>query len=664
MLLTICEIYAVVIVPKVPNTESITAESKAEATAIDSIDIDRALSSLGIDKEAWRQEFRNSYKDMKWHTSSAAGPNGQALWMSHIDAKAVYADKTLLRHLTNYCELLGKEHLMTQLEDSFILPQFFKVTNADPIHSKLHVIFEKGNKARIIAIGDYWTQEALNPLHQSIASILKNLVNDGTFSQDRIIEEVRRLTGIKGMHLHSLDLTAATDRLPVDLQAKILDNLTGIPNFGNSWRSVVTDRTFELEGLGPIRYKVGQPMGFKSSFPMLGLTHHIIVQESAHRAGLENFKDYVILGDDIVIANDLVAQEYMVLMEQLGLDISVYKSIISDDKFLAPSAEICKRVFLNGKDISPIPTKLLATVIENGDMFYQLQDELAKRDFIPNKNSWASYVAAFGESTFNQLALLNGLPKEMTGLREPIKDHRLVKFDSMRWDDTRGISQDTLLNYFTFTTVVEQLKRLGTILQNTENVYTTIVKAASVSKTVGIGTSEAQYLPIEDFTQEISQDWYSVSAFHPAVEAVKGEVERINLLLNQISSASGSEMMKLLLSQVVDSLKISSYDSIKDDALSESRLQRKLIQATLSNIDKSLSNKEQNKPSQLTYSIKLNKINVIWNLKIDIGMDVVISRTTSSIATSQFAAQNRMNQFLSKSSVSDLLVPFGRRRNS
>jgi len=37
----------------------------------------------------------------------------------------------------------------------------------------------------------------------------------------------------------------------------------------------------------PYRYSVGQPMGAYSSFPMLALTHHVIVQIAAGRAGYQ-----------------------------------------------------------------------------------------------------------------------------------------------------------------------------------------------------------------------------------------------------------------------------------------------------------------------------------------------------------------------------------------
>jgi hypothetical protein len=90
-------------------------------------------------------------------------------------------------------------------------------------------------------------------------------------------------------------------------------------------------------------------MGVKSSFPMLALTHHIIVRQSAINCGLYGFDDYVILGDDIVINNADVAGQYKSIMAKLGLELSPYKSIESVDKTFS-TAEICKRLFINGRD--------------------------------------------------------------------------------------------------------------------------------------------------------------------------------------------------------------------------------------------------------------------------------------------------------------------------
>jgi hypothetical protein len=49
---------------------------------------------------------------------------------------------------------------------------------------------------------------------------------------------------------------------------------------------------------------------------MLALTHHYIIRIAARRVGLPDFTHYAVLGDDVVIANDLVAASYHALVTE------------------------------------------------------------------------------------------------------------------------------------------------------------------------------------------------------------------------------------------------------------------------------------------------------------------------------------------------------------
>jgi len=72
---------------------------------------------------------------------------------------------------------------------------------------------------------NWWIQIALHPLHKSIFDFLKSVSTDGTFDQHG---PIKRLCERKvGSKFYSLDLSAATDRLPMDLQVQILTLLIG-----------------------------------------------------------------------------------------------------------------------------------------------------------------------------------------------------------------------------------------------------------------------------------------------------------------------------------------------------------------------------------------------------------------------------------------------------
>jgi hypothetical protein len=63
-----------------------------------------------------------------------------------------------------------------------------------------------------------------------------------------------------------------------------------------------------------VRYSVGQPMGAYSSWAVFTITHHLVVQYAAYLCGHITFNDYILLGDDIVIKDNRVANKYITLM--------------------------------------------------------------------------------------------------------------------------------------------------------------------------------------------------------------------------------------------------------------------------------------------------------------------------------------------------------------
>lgn len=164
---------------------------------------------------------------------------------------------------------------------------------------------------------------------------------------------------------YSLDLSAATDRLPIDLQRELLRPLIGdLP--ASLWVSILVDRSYVaryavrdgnvVQGGEPrkrtCRYAAGQPMGALSSWAMLAMTHHAIVQH-AHWLAYRSpkwFTGYALLGDDIVIGDEKVAKVYLELMRRYDVGINLSKSLIGS------CLEFAKR-FHTREDCSPISFK-------------------------------------------------------------------------------------------------------------------------------------------------------------------------------------------------------------------------------------------------------------------------------------------------------------------
>jgi hypothetical protein len=152
---------------------------------------------------------------------------------------------------------------------------------------KLGVVYDQAGKARVVASANWWIQSVLHGLHNSIFSLLKTLPKDGTMDQNKAFDLF--IANYDGHHkMSGFDLSAATDRLPIEIQQTVLD-CCGIN--GSLWAELM-DVTYvapfdNKENLTEVRYAVGQPMGAYSSWAMLALTHHVIVNLAAILAGLD-----------------------------------------------------------------------------------------------------------------------------------------------------------------------------------------------------------------------------------------------------------------------------------------------------------------------------------------------------------------------------------------
>jgi hypothetical protein len=237
---------------------------------------------------------------------------------------------------------------------------------------KLGFKVEPAGKIRVFAMVDAITQMIMAPVHKLLFSILRSLPTDGTFDQ---VRPAKALVGRGFQRFWSYDLSAATDRFPVELQRGVMTLLLG-SEMADLWLRLLVDRDYKVprfiapkvpvpEGTPEsVRYGAGQPMGALTSWAAFSLSHHILVQYAAHRAypnRMEFFTAYALLGDDIVLADKLVAQEYLALLREIGVEYGLAKSLISS----TGGFEFAKRTFVSGKDASPI--SLLALGVAKGD---------------------------------------------------------------------------------------------------------------------------------------------------------------------------------------------------------------------------------------------------------------------------------------------------------
>jgi hypothetical protein len=296
-------------------------------------------------------KLKISPKDMYYHYTVKNGPNGPALASSDTDLCAIRLDPELYSAIKTVSSELG--------DKSFPSEEYIP-KNSTGIHSKLSQFSEKSGKTRTIAVVDYYSQRALRPLHDSLMNLLRNIPSDGTYSHNNVGNYVKRATSNK-LDIVTSDMTAFTDLFPSIIQQKLLDNLTENRNLAQAWWTLLSKRSFKLAWADKhVYYGTGQPMGAYASWPLCTLAHHLIVHYSAHKTAQKAIsKQYMIIGDDNANTNKVVASHYKETLQQLGCELNPYKGTSSIAGAKYSGAEVAKRLYLNGKDLSPLTPGLV-----------------------------------------------------------------------------------------------------------------------------------------------------------------------------------------------------------------------------------------------------------------------------------------------------------------
>jgi predicted nucleic acid-binding protein len=286
---------------------------------------------------------------------------------------------------------------------------------------RVSAIPEPAGKVRIVASVDFVSQFLLQPIHEWMEGTLRRLRStDCTFDQEG---GLKRFVSRNCKSTHSLDLSAATDRLPRKLYQVVFSNSPMGEEVTQAWLNFLSGRKFFVgpsvreaflavsasqkqkgerklsgtvsrrarlkflesypDGRPPrfVQYSTGQPMGMLSSWPSMALVHHAVVGYAAYKVNPRSpFFNYTILGDDIVIGDENVANTYLAVMESLGVKISLGKSYRSPDGGLVNFAS---RTFLHHDDISPVSLREILSIDSlTGAIAFAMR--ALSRNFVPS----------------------------------------------------------------------------------------------------------------------------------------------------------------------------------------------------------------------------------------------------------------------------------------
>jgi hypothetical protein len=337
--------------------------------------IPQILSEMGIKK------FKKSNDNFMHVTTKAGGHGPKAMGITSLYDMVAVIREGLFPKINElwtkvYTDDQNKKikRIVNQSINSITLDVFQNIKPS----SRLHFISEGGGKTRVICIGDIWSQMAFKPIHDHLMKELGKIPSDGTSSHNNLATKLRSWTDEE--QFYCFDLKAATDRMPALLQKEIFQYIFG-KDIADLWFSLITDRDVGFRD-STVRYAVGQPMGFLSSWPSMAITHHFIINFAFHKSRVSpKDRKYGVIGDDMAINNSLAASEYLECLKKLGMNISIEKSILPNKSKQIRSAEIAKRYFINGNEISPITPKLICLATSSLDDLLALRQTLFERSY-------------------------------------------------------------------------------------------------------------------------------------------------------------------------------------------------------------------------------------------------------------------------------------------
>nr|WAY16631.1 putative RNA-dependent RNA polymerase [Rhizoctonia solani mitovirus 64] len=380
--LTLYSVYRVINIPSQLKLETITAPLTVPVNAV--LEVAREIIQI-INVSMFDTSVLNQARFLFLESASAGS---RISWMGLLfDVLGLKNEPEVFRALLDYADITGNYRIsailryideqLSLLDNQMAITGYlFKALQKSLPIGKLSTKKEAAGKVRVFAMVDVWTQSLLKPLHDMLFKFLKSLPNDATFDQNASVKRCMVKSQLTGKSF-GYDLSAATDRLPIDLQVAILNKIR--PGIGEAWKTILVSRGYsaefkEFNVSDTLKYSVGQPMGALSSWAMLAIVHHYVAQFAAITAAniqgtlsgpfwIKSSVDfqvfnmdtpwytgYEVLGDDIVFFEDHVAKEYLKIMDTLGVPINLMKSVVATN----PTFEFAKVTGHKGHNVAAV----------------------------------------------------------------------------------------------------------------------------------------------------------------------------------------------------------------------------------------------------------------------------------------------------------------------
>jgi len=200
------------------------------------------------------------------------------------------------------------------------------ISHGPMVAGEVHFLQEPGYKLRSIASPYRLFQVASQPLKQDLGQLVSTLDWDCTHDQGKASQFIKEALSQHKI-VYSVDLSSATDYFPYELQEIALETIYGKDcSYIQLFRDV--SRANWKSELGVIRWSKGQPLGFNPSFFTFTLTHGMLLQTLL---GKEYDHQFFVLGDDVIILDKKLFDDYISTLQKLGCPYATDKTLISSE---------------------------------------------------------------------------------------------------------------------------------------------------------------------------------------------------------------------------------------------------------------------------------------------------------------------------------------------
>ncbi|PHT36869.1 hypothetical protein CQW23_24569 [Capsicum baccatum] len=218
-------------------------------------------------------------------------------------------------------------------------------TRVPLVIGRLAQVIEEGGKRWIFSICNYIKQRLMFPVHKWAMKVLSRIPSDGTFDWELPLHILKKKNSL---FFFFSDFKSATNRCPLSVIYSLMSCMLGSTLASSIVNSSLGLNTFLLDKpivkkMSEIAFLTRQSLGYCGSWSLFLLSHHYIVWLAAKYAypmRTSPFVDYALLGDDILMTDIKMAEQYRKLLDRLGVTISELKSII----FYNGTIEFAKRL--------------------------------------------------------------------------------------------------------------------------------------------------------------------------------------------------------------------------------------------------------------------------------------------------------------------------------